>query len=39
MCDHSAKITAEALSNCVVMYTPSAFPKGKEQGTGIKSFA
>lgn len=36
MCDHSAKVIAEALRNCVDVFTPSAFLKGKQQGTDIK---
>lgn len=36
--NHSAKIIAEALSNCVAVYTPRDFPKGTEQGMDIKPF-
>lgn len=39
MCDYAAEITTKALSNCVEMYSCSAFPKGAEQGTDTNSFA
>lgn len=39
MCDHSAKVIAKALSNCVDVYTPSAFPKEKEQGMDMKTIS
>lgn len=36
MCDHSAKVIAEALSNCVDVNTPSALPQGEEPGMDMK---